>query len=104
MRPTIDIEDREELRRRIEEEMQLYGPACDLNHLNVSAVRLMHGIFKDLPFTGDISTWDVGSAQTMDAMFENCPFNGDISNWNVSQVPFQRGPIQMGRDQPASAR
>ncbi len=56
MRPTIDIEDRDELRRCIEEEMLLHGPACDLNHLNVSAVRWMHGIFKDLPFKGDIST------------------------------------------------
>lgn len=64
--------------------MDMYGPSCDLNHLDVSAITTFAGLFKNLPFTGDISKWDTSNVKTMLGMFENSPFNGDLSNWNTS--------------------
>jgi hypothetical protein len=86
MHTIVHILDHSELRKRIDYEMALYGPNCDLNHLDVSLVREMSSLFAHSNFNGDISKWDVGCVEIMDSMFENSTFRGDLSNWDVAEV------------------
>ena len=77
---------REELQTIIEQEIAAHGNTCDLNHIDVSGVDDMDALFKDSPFNGDISKWQVGHVVWMNNMFEGCAFNGNISQWDVSRV------------------
>lgn len=63
-----------------------YGPAVDLNKLDISSVTDMSGLFEGTGFVGDISQWDVSHVTNMSRMFSLSRFNGDISNWDVSNV------------------
>lgn len=80
------VTDREDLLELIEACMDLYGPDCNLNWIDVSGVREMHGLFADTEFNGDISRWDVSNVRNMNSMFCTPYFNSDISSWNVSNV------------------
>lgn len=46
----------------------------------------MSYLFKDSPFNGDISRWDVSNVQIMTGMFGYSAFQGDISQWDTSKV------------------
>ncbi len=85
-RKTLLPASREELQAIIEQEIAANGNACDLNHIDVSRVDDMDALFKDSPFNGDISRWQVGHVVWMNNMFEGSAFNGDISNWDVAKV------------------
>lgn len=76
------------LRRLIKECMAARGPACDLNHIDVSQLAVFHQTFEGLDFTGDISRWNVSGGNAFTEMFMNCPFNGDISQWDVSNAAY----------------
>jgi hypothetical protein len=86
MKPKIIANDVRHLRKIIKHEMEINGKNCDLNHIDVSEVTDMQGLFADLEFNGDISQWDVSSVKDMNYMFHASIFNGDISKWNVSKV------------------
>ena len=75
-----------ELSNLVNKEMLEQGPSADLNHIDVSGMVSLCGLFKDKNFTGNISTWDVSGVYDMRSLFENCPFDGDISNWDVANV------------------
>ena len=47
------------LQKTIAKIIKKEGHDADLNHLNVSNVKDMSGLFEDLDFNGDISGWDV---------------------------------------------
>ena len=55
---------------------------------DVSAVRYMHGLFRDMTaFNADIGSWDTSAVTSMDSMFYHAEaFNQDISSWNTSAV------------------
>jgi len=70
----------------VEQEIEKYGNNADLNHIDVSKIRVMSYLFKNSDFNGDISKWDVSNVVNMVRMFIGSKFNGDISNWDTSNV------------------
>ena len=88
---TIVAENKEHLKKIIEERISKFGPNCDLNDIDVSRVTNMSELFywrdkPELQFNGDISQWDVSNVTNMSYMFYDSQFNGDISKWDVSNV------------------
>jgi len=80
----------------VKTELDRLGHDADLNHIDVSEVTSMRGLFScyinDLGPTyrdlnPNLSEWDVSNVENMRCMFQDCEkFNCDISNWNVSNV------------------
>ena len=85
LRATI-LATNDNIKELISSEIQEYGHACDLNHLDVSEVTSLNGVFAGSKFNGDISKWDTSNVKTMNKMFAKSRFNGDISKWNVGHV------------------
>ena len=84
---TLFPKTRDELEEMIYKEIEENGNECSLNHIDVSKITNLSGLFtffKD--FNGDISEWDVSNVTKMDYMFYEAKFNGDIYNWDVSNV------------------
>ena len=78
------------LKTFIERVIELRGPECSLNDVDVSNQKMMcfeendeevkYGVFEDSPFNGDISGWDVSNVENMSKMFQDATFfNQDIS-------------------------
>jgi hypothetical protein len=72
----------------IEYELNRFGNAADLNHIDVSNVTNMDELFSLSPFNGEISKWDVSNVISAKGMFISYPFSGDISGWNVSNMEY----------------
>ena len=86
---------KDELSDAIEEEPKLQGPNANLNIIDVSKVKDMSRLFRevikdlgsDIVGNIDISKWDVSNVSDMRDMFSGCKsFNSDLSKWNVSNV------------------
>lgn len=80
------IAENDSLKDIVTEEIEKYGNNANLNHIDVSRVTDMSGLFENSLFNGDISKWNVAKVKNMDRMFAHTEFNGDISNWNVLNV------------------
>ena len=70
--------------------LERYGK---LNAWNVSKIRNMSGLFRDLEdFNGDIGDWDTSAVEDMSLMFYGAKsFNKPIGSWNVSGVTKMMG-------------
>lgn len=86
MKNKIIALDQDHLTNLIKKEMASHGPGCDLNHIDVSNIIAMDGLFMNSEFCGDISKWDVSNVETMAFMFYGSYFDEDISKWNISKV------------------
>ena len=75
----------------VEEQITLLGSEADLNHLDVSEVTDMAGLFEWSDFNGDISKWDVSNVTNMSEMFKSSQFKGDLSKWGISNVTDMSG-------------
>ena len=82
----VSFEAKEDLRNYIIDYCEKYGWDSKLNHLDVSRITDMSGLFKDLPFCGDLSNWNMKRVTDMSHMFENSKFNGYTGDWDVSNV------------------
>lgn len=85
MTPVL-AEDLLHLRSLVDDAIRAHGPACDLNDIDVSCISSFEALFKNSPFVGDISAWDMRAARTTVDMFYGSAFNGDISKWNVERL------------------
>ena len=84
----------------IERIIEIRGPECSLNDIDVSNQKKMCykdedgfivGVFITSPFNGDISGWNVSNVENMGKMFFGATsFNQDISKWDVSNVENMR--------------
>jgi len=60
--------------------------SVNLNHIDVSEVTDMSGLFRRLDINVDVFLWDTHNVVDMSGMFEYSTFDGDISYWDVSNV------------------
>jgi surface protein len=81
----------ETISKILDKEIEKLGLSADLNHIDVSNVTNMNGMFNGSKFNGskfngDISKWDVSNVTDMCFMFCESDFNGDTSKWDVAKV------------------
>ena len=70
----IIAKDKEHLKDLIHQEMEKNGPNCDLNHIDVSNVTNMSGLFSFGQFNGDISKWDINNLTDSYYVFDSMDF------------------------------
>ena len=60
----MGITDTKDLKRLIRSEIIAQGACVDLNHIDVSNVGRLNGLFEETLFNGDMSNWNVTNAVT----------------------------------------
>ena len=83
---TLFPKSKDELEEMIFNELKENGINVSLNHIDVSEITDLSGLFSSTSINPDISEWDVSNVTNMQDMFYNSDFNGDISEWDVSNV------------------
>ena len=83
MRHTIKATSRKHLFDIISVEIDTRGTNVNLNHIDVSEITDMSGLFGTRDFNGDISRWNVSKVINMYRMFEHSKFRGDLTNWKL---------------------
>lgn len=108
----IEVHHRHVLRDLIEKEIAENGPACDLNHLDVSEMVDISNTFEGTGFAGDVSSWQVGQVIDLRRVFADCPYSGDLSQWDTNPrghtdgmlAPSFKGTLPLLEDEPAQER
>jgi len=86
-RHTIVANNDDELKEIVMKEIEDQGKNADLNHIDVSKVTSMSGLFKGTKFCGDVSEWDVSNLQRAYQTFYGLyDFNCDLSNWKLPSL------------------
>ena len=88
---------KDDLINLIIDELEHQGPDANLNHIDVSVITDMRGLFhyvnkKITVGNIKIDKWDVSNVTNMEFMFQDCEyFNADLRNWDVSKVESMQG-------------
>ena len=82
----VSFDNKEDLKAYITDYCEKHGWNSDLNHIDVSKITDMSGLFAKSKFNGDISKWNVSSAIDMSFMFSRSQFNQPLDNWDTSSV------------------
>lgn len=82
-RPTISVANHTQLFDVVHAIIKKEGPHCDLNHIDVSCVTELWGLFAGSSFDGNVSRWDVSRVTNFANVFAKCPFSGDVSKWDT---------------------
>lgn len=91
MQAIIVPKDEADLAKIIKNHIAQYGPNCDLNHIDVSEIRFMTGLFVETPFNGNVSQWDVRKVGIATSMFWESHFTGDLSSWYMPNLYSCKG-------------
>lgn len=70
--------------------LKCLGEPINLNHIDVSEVTDMSGLFRGLDIDVDIYLWNTHNVIYMSGMFEYSSFDGEIPFWDVSNVEDMR--------------
>jgi len=74
----------------VHEEIKKNGYDCSLNHIDVSCISSLNGLFSGCCFPDgkfpDISSWDTRNVKHMKATFYHASVNCDLSMWDTSKV------------------
>ena len=65
LKPAVVAKDSDHLKKLIAAEISEHGDTCDLNHIDVSALTTLNGLFYDTDFNGDIGHWNVSNVRDM---------------------------------------
>ena len=82
----VSFDNKENLKAYITDYCEKHGWDSDLNHIDVSKITDMSGLFIHTKFNGDISQWDVSNVTDMSFMFCDSFFNQPLDKWNTSNV------------------
>lgn len=80
----IEVHFLTQLKEIIAQEIAENGVTCDLNHLDLSEMQDLSGVFKGSLFQGSVSSWQVDMVFDMREIFAESSFAGDLSNWAIS--------------------
>ena len=80
------VQNKQHLLDLIQDNIYIRGHDCSLNHLDISKLTDLSGVFRKSAFNGDISKWETSQVMDMHSMFYRSEFNGDISKWDVTRV------------------
>ena len=86
MKEKIVANDRKYLKTLVDKEINQCGNECNLNHIDISKIKDLSGLFEGSEFNGDISKWNVSNVTTMFYLFCDSKFNGDVSNWKPLRI------------------
>lgn len=76
-----------ELREIVRSELDIQGPNADLNHIDISEITELTGLFNQDVENIKIDKWNTSKVTNMSGLFNGCgKFNADLSNWDTSNV------------------
>lgn len=91
VRALLVARNRQHLEELIDRASMWSGIHADLNHIDVTGIQDLSGLFMNKQFEGSVANWDVSNATNMGQMFKGSTFHGNLSGWTFSPLLRQNG-------------